>query len=200
MTEVPTVLRPDGRDRRPHLRTWRDGWRHLKLLLLYCPLWLFFIPGAAMLLIGVVVMLLLMGGPLHVGAAILDVHTLVYAAMLQIAGFQILSLGLFARGYATSHGLISARAPLRKFPMEWGIVFGCALLLCGIAGSVYALTLWSQKNFVYLNPIESLRVVIPSSLAITFGLQCVFMSFVIEVLRLKSSKQPADTRHLHPEA
>lgn len=187
LAELPTPLRPDGRDRKPHLRSWRDGWRHLKLLLLFCPFWLFSVPGIALFLFGLVLMAALMAGPFAIGGVTLDVHTLVYAAMFQIVGVQILSMGLFAKGYAVSHGLIPWTPARIGVPMEWGVLFGLMLMFLGVAGTLYAVFGWSSTHFTNLNPIHSLRIVIPSSLLITFGLQCVFMAFISEVLRMRAA-------------
>lgn len=189
MTELPTELRPDGRDRRPHLRTWRDGWRHLKLLLLYCPLWLFLIPGATLFLAGFSLMLPLLAGPLSVGGITLDVHTLIYAALFQTIGVEVLSLGAFARGYAASHGLRpnAERKPI--FSLESGIIFGVLLVLLGVGGTIFAMMKWSDSQFTFLDPIESLRLVVPSALAITFGFQSIFLSFAMGVMALGGQKQ-----------
>ena len=196
LAEIPTPLRPDGRDRKPHLRSWRDGWRHLKLLLLFCPFWLFSVPGTALFLFGLALMAILLAGPLAIGSVTLDVHTLVYAAMFQIAGVQILSMGLFAKGYAVSHGLIPGKPSRSGIPMEWGVVLGLVLMLLGVGGTLYAMAGWSSTHFSNLNPIHSLRIVIPSSLLITFGLQCVFMSFMSEVLRMRTASQNSGIQSL----
>src|SRR6267378_7884160 len=106
VTEIPTTLSPDGRDRAPHLRTWRDGWRHLRFLLLYSPRWLFLYPGGLLMIIGLLVGLLLLRGPLTVGGVNFDVHTLLYAAMAVIIGFQAIVFAMFTKVFAMSEGLL----------------------------------------------------------------------------------------------
>src|SRR5437764_1098046 len=103
---VPVTLSPDGRTRSPHLRPWRDGWRHLRFLLLYSPRWLFFYPGIALMLVGAVLGIALLPGPLHVGSVGLDVNALVYCAVAVIIGFQAVTFSVFARAFAASEGLL----------------------------------------------------------------------------------------------
>ena len=179
--EVPTSLRPDRRGRPPHLRTWRDGWRHLRFLLLYSPRWLFLYPGTALALVGVVV-----------GALVLPsarVHTLVYAAAAVIIGFQTILFALFTKIFATSEGLLPADPRLdrafRYITLETGLVVGAILLVSGSAGSLIALGIWSAASFGELDPTSTLRLVVVSGTALALGSQTVLASFFFSVLGLR---------------
>ncbi|HEY8758096.1 MAG TPA: glycosyltransferase family 2 protein [Candidatus Limnocylindria bacterium] len=179
--EVPTTLRPDRRGRPPHLRTWRDGWRHLRFLLLYSPRWLFLIPGIALVIGGVVV-----------GAVVLPsarVHTLVYAAAAIIIGFQTILFALFTKIFAISEGLLPADPRLdrafRYVTLETGLVAGGILLVVGLAGSLVALGLWSAASFGELDPTDTLRLVVVSATALALGSEAVLGSFFLSVLGLR---------------
>ena len=179
--EVPTSLRPDRRGRPPHLRTWRDGWRHLRFLLLYSPRWLFLYPGTALALVGVVV-----------GALVLPsarVHTLVYAAAAVIIGFQTILFALFTKIFATSEGLLPADPRLdrafRYITLETGLVVGAILLVSGFAGSLIALGIWSAASFGELDATSTLRLVVVSGTALALGSQTVLASFFLSVLGLR---------------
>ena len=179
--EVPATLRPDRRGRPPHLRTWRDGWRHLRFLLLYSPRWLFLLPGIALVIGGVVV-----------GALVLPsarVHTLVYAAAALIIGFQTILFALFTKIFAISEGLLPADPRLdrafRYVTLETGLVAGAILLVIGLAGSLVALGLWSAASFGELDPTETLRLVVVSATALALGSEAVLASFFLSVLGLR---------------
>ena len=186
--EVPTKLRPDGRDRAPHLRSWRDGWRHLRFLLLYSPRWLFLYPGAGLMGVGLVAGLWLLPAPRTVFGATLDVHTLMYAAAAVSIGFQSVVFAIFTKMFSASAGLIPADPRLarvaRWFPLEAGLLVGSSMFALGLGGSVWALTEWGSRSFGPLDPSQTLRVVIPSTLALTLGLQIILSSFFLSVLRL----------------
>lgn len=189
IVEVPTTLSPDGRSRPPHLRSWRDGWRHLRFLLLYSPRWLFLYPGFALIAAGLLVGGALFLGPLVVEGVTLDVHTLLYAALSVVVGFQAVVFAVFTKVFAVSERLLPENERLNKLfryvTLETGVVVGLVLTAAGVAGSIYALTWWSARDFGPLNPRETLRVVIPSVTAITLGIQTVLSSFFLSVLGLK---------------
>jgi glycosyltransferase involved in cell wall biosynthesis len=186
ITEVPTVLSPDGRTRPPHLRTWRDGWRHLRFLLLYSPRWLFFNPGIVLMLIGAAVGLWLLTGPKEVGRVTFDIHTLLYCAAAVYLGFQAVLFAAFTKIFAVSQGLFPADSHLDKlvqsFTLEKGLLLGSAMTVIGAAGSLYALTDWSVRSFGPLDPAQTLRIVIPSVLSLTLGCQTIFSSFFLSML------------------
>ncbi len=186
--EVPTTLSPDGRTRPPHLRTWLDGWRTIRFMLLYSPRWLFFYPGVLLILLGMAMGLWLFPGPRTVGSVTFDAHTFLYAAMAILIGFQAICFGLFARTFAITEGLLPEDALLdiffRAFTLETGLAVGAALAVGGLAGSIYAVNAWRLQGFGPLDFSRTLRIVIPSATAITLGFQTVLSSFFVSILGL----------------
>ncbi|MBO0699447.1 MAG: glycosyltransferase family 2 protein, partial [Zavarzinella sp.] len=142
VTEVPTTLSPDGRDRPPHLRPWRDGWRHLRFMCLYSPKWLFFYPGTVLMLAGLVGLVALLPGPRSVGGVTFDVNTLLYAAAAVLVGFQAVTFTVLAKGFAVTQGLLPSGQLVQRtvglFRTEFGIFAGLGLFLAGLVGSVVA--------------------------------------------------------------
>src|ERR1700694_4228183 len=142
IVEVPTTLSRDGRTRAPHLRSWRDGWRHLRFLLLYSPRWLFLYPGALLMIVGLLVALLLLPGPRVIAGVAFDVHTLLYAAMAVIIGFQAIVFAMFTKVFAISEGLLPEDTRLDKamdyITLEVGLIAGLLLVFLGLTGSIYA--------------------------------------------------------------
>ena len=193
ITEVPTKLYPDGRDRRPHLRTWRDGWRHLRLLLVLNPRWLFIYPGAFLAAIGIMIGAWLLPGARQIGAVVFDVHTLLYAAAAIILGFQSIIFGLLTKAYTMATGIIPEDTRLRRRlfdsrRLEFGAVFGGGLILLGLGGSVFAVVYWNKHSFGPLDYKQVLRLVIPSVLLITIGYLTILSSFFLGVLQLERGK------------
>ncbi|HEV2891473.1 MAG TPA: glycosyltransferase family 2 protein [Frankiaceae bacterium] len=188
-SEVPVTLRPDGRTRAPHLRSWRDGWRHLRFLLLYSPRWLFLYPGVVLCVLGTALGLWLIPGGRTIGRFGLDVQTLLYAAFAVVIGFQSIVFGLFTKAFAISEGLLPADPRLarllRRAPLEGGLLAGGLLTLAGIGGSVYGFYQWGTQEFGPLNASESLRIVIPSLTCLVLGIQTVLGSFFLSVLMLR---------------
>ena len=187
--EVPTTLSPDGRSRPPHLRSWRDGWRHLRFLLLFSPRWLFLYPGLLLMLAGTLVAAWVSASPRQFGAATLDVHTLLYAAMAIVTGFQSVVFSLFTKVFAISEGLLPEDPRLNALfewvTLETGVLTGVILLLGGFAGSVYALNLWAAVQFGPLDYTATMRVVTPSAVAMVLGFQVILSSFFMSVLGLR---------------
>jgi glycosyltransferase involved in cell wall biosynthesis len=181
ITEVPTVLSPDGRSRPPHLKTWRDGWRHLRFLLMYSPRWLFLYPGLILMFGGLLATMWLLGQP--------KVHTLLYSAMAIIIGFQIVSFAIFTKVFAITEGLLPEDKKINKFlsyiNLETGLIIGVFLVLSGLVGSIYALRIWQSSSFGQLDPATTMRIVIPSVTALSLGIQNIFSSFFLSVLGLK---------------
>jgi glycosyltransferase involved in cell wall biosynthesis len=186
--EVPTTLSPDGRKRPPHLRSWRDGWRHLRFMLLYSPRWLFLYPGVLLMLLGLVSGLWLLPGPRTIGDVTLDVHTLLYSAVAILIGFQSINFAVFSKIFAISEKLLPEDPRLTKvfrfIKLEVGLIVGSALLLSGLAGSIYALSAWSLHSFSPLNPTQTLRVIIPAVTSLTLGCEIVLSSFFLSILGL----------------
>lgn len=189
ITEVPTTLSPDGRSRPPHLRSWRDGWRHLRFLLMYSPRWLFLYPGLLLMLAGLLVSLWLLPGPRVVGRVTFDVHTLLFAAMAIVVGYQAVVFALFTKVFAISEGLLPEDPRLNRWcsviTLETGLIAGSVLILGGIIGALIAVNMWGIHSFGPLNVSHSLRLVIPSVTAITLGVQTLFSSFFLSILGLR---------------
>ena len=192
MTEVPTTLSPDGRSRPPHLRSWRDGWRHLRFLLLYSPRWLFFYPGIAALAVGLFASALLLPGPLPIHFAgathTLDVDTLTYALGLVLIGAHITVFAVSARVFGTQEGFLPRNAAydrvFKTFTLETGLLAGCFLLLLGAGLMVYALFLWHAAGFGNLSAPRMLRLTLPSATLILLGVEAIFASFFLSLLGL----------------
>jgi hypothetical protein len=189
IAEVPTTLSPDGRSRPPHLRRWRDAWRHFRFMLLYSPRWLFLYPGLALMIAGLVVGGWLLPGPRRGGDVTFDVHTLLYAAMSVLLGFQAVIFAVFTKVFAISEGLLPPDPRLdrlfRVVTLETGLLVGGLLIVLGLAGSAYAVLSWERTSFGPLNPGETLRMIIPAMLAMVLGCQILFSSFFLSVLGMK---------------
>ena len=188
IAEVPTTLSPDGRSRPPHLRSWRDGWRHLRFLLIYSPRWLFLYPGLWLTGLGLFLMTWLLPGTQFLFSAGLDIHTLVYASGMILVGLQMILFALFTYVHSNNLRLMPAHPLLDRLlrftSLEVGIIAGVSLFAAGIAGSFYAAVLWQHANFGPQAPQELMRVVVPSVTALTCGVQMMFAAFFLSVLRL----------------
>jgi glycosyltransferase involved in cell wall biosynthesis len=189
IAEVPATLSPDGRSRPPHLRSFRDGWRHLRFMMLLSPRWLFLYPGAALMLVGLASMLWLLPGPRVLLGFGLGVNTLVYSSAAIVCGAQALSFAIFAKVFAVNARLLPADPRITHLAspgsLEIGMAAGLLLLLSGLAGGAYSLGLWSLASFGALNPEVTLRVVAPSATAMIVGLQLIFSAFFLGVLGLR---------------
>ena len=187
--EVPTTLSQDDRGRQPHLRTWRDGWRSLRLLLLYSPAWLFLYPGLVLVLVGIAGMAWLLPSQRDIGPVIFDVHTLLYCGLAVIVGFQAVVFSVLARAFAVSEGLLPDMGQFRRFSraltLEVGVVAGAVLILAGVIASLYAVGTWREQSFGRLDYAETLRVVIPASTLIVLGSQTVLASFFLALLGMR---------------
>jgi len=188
IAEVPTTLSPDGRGRAPHMRPWRDGWRNVRFMLLYSPRWLFLYPGLLMMLVGFAVGLWLLPGPQKVGAVTFDVHTMVYAGLALIVGFQAVSFAFFTKLFAITNGLLPADPKIDKLfkyvTLEVGLMAGLILMTAGFGTALSAVFHWKATGFGQLNFDTTLRVVIPSATCIALGTQTIFSSFFLSVLGL----------------
>jgi len=188
--EIPTTLSPDGRDRPPHLRTWRDGWRYLRFLLLYSPRWLFLYPGIALLLLGLAVTAWLLPGPRAVGSATFDYHTLLFGAMAILIGFQSVNFAVFTKVFAITEGLLPddprVTKSLRWLTLEAGLILGALLIVAGAATWVFGLSYWRNRHFGPLDPDKTLRIVIPGFVSLTLGIEIMLSSFFVSVLGLAS--------------
>jgi hypothetical protein len=188
VAEVPATLYRDGRGRPSHLRTFRDGWRHLRFLLLYSPRWLFLYPGVALLVAGLGVGAWVLPGPRTIGGVTFDVHTLVYAAAAALLGYQSIAFAVFTKVFAIQEGLLPEDPRLNRLfrfvTLETGLAVGFSLFFLGLAASVWALGDWGARSFGELEPRRMLRIIVPASLALTLGVQIVLSSFFLSVLGL----------------
>ncbi len=186
VAEVPTTLSPDGRSRPPHLRSWRDGWRHLKFLLTFAPKWLFFYPGAALALVGVVLLAALLPGSVRIGSVTLGVHTLLFAAAGVVIGAQLMSFAVVARLFGVREKLwpTSPRIELarRLFSIDRTCVIGAAMLVGGIILAVAAVRGWAGTGFGNMDVEGTMRLAIPSVLLCALGVQALVTGFFTALL------------------
>ena len=190
ITEVAVTLSPDGRSRPPHLRTWRDGWRHLRFMLLFSPRWLFLYPGLVLFATGIALSVLLLPGPLRVGGARLDIHTLLVAGFLALLGYQLVLFAIFTKFFAIRVGFHPPHPALQKVfryvTLEIGLVAGALMVLGGLLTLVIAVASWSASGFGNLDPSTTMRQVIPAVVLTALGTQTVFASFFMSILGIES--------------
>ena len=191
ITEVPTILSPDGRTRPPHLNTWRDGWRHLRFLLLYSPNWLFLIPGLILLVFGFIGSVVLVIQPIQLNNITLDVHTLLYTATSIIIGFQFVLFYGLTKIYAVENNLLPKSNRYQKLfkflNLEKGLIVGGLFVILGIVLTVVSVSLWQATNFSNLEPTKLLRYVIPAIISLQLGTQIVLFSLFFSILGLKNA-------------
>jgi glycosyltransferase involved in cell wall biosynthesis len=189
IAEVPTTLSPDGRGRPPHLRSWRDGWRHLRFLLLFSPRWLFLYPGLFLLALGAALTLALYFAPLHVAGAGLDIHTMLYAAAAALLGLQLCLFALFARVSSQNAGLLPRQPALERLLEAWtlerGLAIGLLLALAGFGWSAAAFWQWREAGFGALDPRVMMRDTIPATTLMVGGMEIMLASFLVSVLTWK---------------
>ena len=187
--EVPVTLRPDGRGRPPHLRTWRDGWRHLRFMLLFSPRWLFLYPGLTMLCIGTALLLWIWPAPRHVFGVTLDVHTMLYGGAMVQVGFQAVWFAACSHAYAVAQGLAPTPSPdrdlFRFVNLETGLIVGVALLAVGLWLTALSVRGWWAQGLMAYDPREAMRLVIPAVVALSLGTQTVLASFFMSVLVIR---------------
>ena len=194
IAEVPITLRPDGRSRPPHLRSWRDGWRHLRFMLLYSPMWLFLIPGTFLFLGGLAGFAFLLPAPLRIGPVTFDLSSLLGFATAILVGFQMLGFGLFVKAYAVHSGLLPHQERWRKLVLgksvEWGIAIGAVFLVIGAMLMIHAIGIWREAGFGPLPYQRILRIVITATTAIGLGIQVMVNGFALAVLGLEIQTPP----------
>jgi len=190
IAEVPVTLYPDGRDRAPHLRSWRDGWRHLRLLLLFSPRWLFLYPGVLLLAIGVGMTVLLYSTPVRLFGAGLDIHSMLYASAAALLGMQLCLFALFARIAAQNGGLLprgkSMDRVLALFTLERGLILGLCIVLTGLVWSAAAFWQWREAGFGALDPRVVMRDTIPAASLMVGGMELMLASFLLSLLNWNS--------------
>jgi hypothetical protein len=186
IAEVPTTLSPDGRSRPPHLRTWRDGWRHLRFLLMMSPRWLLLYPGLCLLCIGLLAQVAILRGPIVVRGVGFDVHTMLYAAGASILGVQLVIFSLLARAIGCIKGVLPMTPAIRqlwsRLTLERGIVLGAAVALSGFALAVRSVDLWLEAHLGALDPVTMMRYAIPSVGLMIVGAEILFAAFVLNLI------------------
>ena len=190
ITEVPTTLYPDGRTRAPHLRTWRDGWRHLRFLLLYSPRWLFLYPGLAATLVGFLISAWLLPSQRAIGRFYFDVNTLTYAICLMLIGVHICVFAVSAKVFGTREGFLPPNPQFEKLfqyvTLETGLVAGVILLLVGFGTMLYSVEVWHQAGFGALSASRSLRITLPAAASMMLGVEVIFASFFLSLLGMEN--------------
>lgn len=191
ITEVPTTLKKDGRDRPPYLRSWSDGWRHLTFLLMHSPQTLFLFPGVFFFGIGFCITVVLLFGQVKIGEVVFDINTLIYSAISTILGFQLILFYEMTIKYAARTGFIPVKesnSRLLKFTMNRGIFVGALFFALGLTGAIVSLVIWSKTGFGDLTPETMLRLTIPVLILMVCGLQLMFSSFFLGILEIKTNK------------
>jgi glycosyltransferase involved in cell wall biosynthesis len=198
ITEVPITLHKDGRSRPPHLKPWRDGWRHLRFMLIFSPRWLFLVPGLLFSAGGIILAAALSINNIRIGGIELNVGTLMMACMAMVVGFQLIAFAYYTKVFAIAEGLLPDDPKLARlfkvFTLEKGIVAGLLVLFAGAILFLHALWIWKRANYGVMPSMEdNLRRLIPAATLMILGVQGVFSSFFMSVLGLKtvSRKPPA---------
>lgn len=190
VSEVPITLHKDGRSRPPHLKPWRDGWRHLRFMLIYSPRWLFLVPGVVLAVLGAIAALAIYFSPVVVSGVQFDAGTLVVACMAVIIGAQFVALACFTKVFAIAEDLLPPdpkfAGVFRVFTLEKGVIAGALLLLGGAAMLAWSLWIWKAAHFGSLPYGENLRRIIAAATLITLGIQVIGSSFFMSVLGLKT--------------
>ena len=184
IAEIPIILWPDKRGRAPHLRSFRDGWRSLRFMLLYAPNWLFLLPGATLVLAGLFLVFWLLPGPRQIAPHVgLDIHTMIFGVIFTLLGTQILSIGAFAKVFSYAarfdRGSISLRRVLKRVTLETGLLAGGVVFLMGFAGCAWVTWQWAASGFGELHQV---RQVLFWSMWLFLGLQVIFASFFLSML------------------
>ena len=183
MTELPITLWPDRRGRPPHLRSFRDGWRHLRFMLLYAPNWLFLAPGGGLMAGGLFLVLWLLPGPRFIGTTMLDIHTMFFGLIFTLLGAQVISIGLFAKIFSYSERFAATEQALerwlKRITFEHGLISGGILALAGLAGNLGVCVRWASSGF---GPLAEIRAIMFWSLWFFLGIQIVFSSFFLSML------------------
>ena len=186
--EVPTTLAKDGRSRPPHLRSFRDGWRHLRFLLLFSPRWLFLYPGAALLCIGLVVGGILLPGPARLGTITLDIHTFLVAALCVIVGLQSIAFAIIGRRFASRYGFIPRSGNydrlLESLTLERILLVAVVLMVVGLAALVWGLSEWAARDYGPLNPSRTMRPVILATTSLVCGFQLMMSGFMSSMINI----------------
>lgn len=186
ITEVPTTLSPDGRTRPPHLRSFHDGWRHLKFLLMHSPNWLFLYPGILFTAIGAALMCVLVAGQLTIKSVGFDINTLLYAAAMLMIGINTIMFSIFTKTYASVTGFIPYEEKKNSlFTVDRGIFAGAGMFIIGFVMTIIALVNWNKASYGALDPQQMMRLTIPAVTLMIVGIQIFFGSFFVGILKIK---------------
>jgi len=184
--EVPTRLRPDGRTRPPHLRTWRDGWRHLRFLLFYSPRWLFLYPGFALLGFGVLLSGLLFPGPLSVAGVTLDIHSFMAGCLAALVGLQLVTFAVISKQVGVRRGYLpkprGLDASLLKLNLERGLILALFMILVGGLGVAATLGEWVGRGLGPLEDPQSPRLFLASITVAVAGIQMAFTASLASIV------------------
>lgn len=191
IAEVPTTLRKDGRSRPPHLRTWRDGWRHLKFLFLHSPRWLFLFPGIVLSALGAVLMLIIYSNLVVIGHIGLDIHTMAYAGVMLVVGFQMIMFSFLSTSIGIRNGWLppASNRAMTQPSLEFLIACSLLLLLAGLGITASAFVDWARSGFGALDPRETMRLVVPSTTFLSLGSELFITAFLLEAIRLPARRK-----------
>ncbi|MBO3083851.1 glycosyltransferase family 2 protein [Cellulomonas fengjieae] len=188
IVEVPTTLSKDGRTRPPHLRSWHDGWRHLRFLLVFSPKWLFFYPGAVLFAVGILANLVLLFGPVEIGSVGFDVSTMIYATAAAVVGYQAVLFAILTKVFAEREGFLPAgprfRAIADRLTLERGLLIGLALFVLGLAVAVTQVLRWGSVDFGGLDARSAVRIAVPAALGLMLGFQTMMSSMFVGILTI----------------
>jgi hypothetical protein len=175
------------------LRTWRDGWRHLRFMLLFSPRWLFLYPGIALLALGLITGVALETGPKTIGPFGFDIHTLLLAGFCCLIGYQLIVFAVFTKVFAMRLGFHPPNpayaAMFRYVQLETGLVLGGLMFLFGVVGTIVAVFSWQAHGFGALDPRLTMREIIPAAVLLTLGVQTIFASFFLSILGIDSETE-----------
>jgi hypothetical protein len=192
ISDVPTVLSPDGRSRPPHLRSWRDGWRHLRFLLLMSPKWLLLYPGLGLIALGIAAEAAILEGPVLFNGVGFDIHTMLYASGATILGLQLVVFSLLARAIGCAQKVLPMSLQFRRFlqlfTLERGILCGLSIGAVGLSLGIYSVELWASAGLSALDPAAMMRIAIPSVTLMLAGAEIIFATFVLSFIDAKSQQ------------
>lgn len=193
VSEVPTTLRKDGRNRPPHLRSWHDGWRHLRFLLIFSPKWLFLYPGSIGFFIGIIGSIALLFGPIEIGSVGFDVSSQLYLAALALVGYQGIMFWLLTKLYGQREGFFLPRGKTfsiiaERTTVENGVLIGVASFVLGLAIAVTQLVMWANESFGVLDPVETMRFTVPAALFMILGAQTIMSGMFVGILTVDIKK------------
>jgi glycosyltransferase involved in cell wall biosynthesis len=193
MSEVPTTLKKDGRSRPPHLRSWHDGWRHLRFLLLFSPKWLFLYPGVVTFGIGILGSIALLFGPIEIGGVGFDISSQLYLAVLALVGYQAMLFWLLTKLYGQREGFLlprsrAFRSLAERATLENAAISGILAFLVGLGIAIAQVVAWGGASFGSLDPVETMRFAVPAALLMILGAQTIMSGMFVGILTIDIKK------------